>query len=189
MSDGPYKTLPMKPRWKIVAKAAFLDAYEVSEVAKAMEIAVMADYRAEVSDSFGGAISQLLVGTEQIDLFPDHQLSGLDALHVRCGSPIETSLLLNAKQAVIDGLTGGAAMQQAIEDTLVDRCLSASRQVEEHMYREASSRRADIVRLRMGSAVGNAAISRLAHEILGSTSTPVRMPHPRYDGLDDGVRL
>ena len=189
MSDGPYKTLPMKPRWKAVAKAAYLEAYEANEVVGAVATAVLADYRTEVSGSFASAVARLLLSVGQLDLFPGQQIANLEALHVQCGSPMETSLLLNAKQAIIEGCSGNVAMQQAVEDTLAERCLSASRQVEEHMFREASTRRADIVRSRMESAICETDIPRLAKEVLRSTDGRPRSTSLRYDGLDDGVSL
>jgi hypothetical protein len=189
MSDGPYKTLPMKPRWKVAAKAAYLEAYEASEVTQCIGSAVLADYRAEVSPQLEADITRVLAGSEQPGLFHDQQIADLESLWRRSGSAMEASLLGNAKQALIDGRSGAAAIEQAVQDTLHERCLSASRQVEEHMHREASDRRARFVRSRIEGAIGQIDSASLARRALGFSKQDSRAAAPRNDGIDEGVPL
>jgi hypothetical protein len=179
----------MKPRWKVAAKAAYLDAYDAREVQQCIARAVLTDYRAEVSGQLEADITRMVVGSDQLGLFHDQQIADLDSLQRHCGSTMESSLLANAKQALIDGRSGTAAMQQAVEDTLAERCLSASRQVEEHMYREASYRRARFVRSRLENAIDQVDRTDLAHRVLGRSRAEPPAEVSRSDGIDEGVPL
>jgi hypothetical protein len=189
MSDGPYRTLPMKPRWKVVAKATYLEAYDANEVKQCIEAAVLTDYRAEVSSRLEADITRVLTGSDQLGLFHDQQIADLDSLQRRSGSPMEASLLGNAKLALIDGHSGAAAMLQAVEDTLAERCLNASRQVEEHMHREASDQRARFVRGRMETAIGQTDLASLARGALRVSKQESRTAVLRQNSIDDGVTL
>ena len=49
MSDGPYRSLPMSPKWKQAAKRAYLSSFSTPEVSEALQQAAERDCRAELS--------------------------------------------------------------------------------------------------------------------------------------------
>lgn len=190
MSDGPYKTLPMKPKWKAAAKAAYLKAYEPSDVIEALETASVADYRSEVSSAFEAAIAKALIAPRQSHFFENVQLSKLNTLQALCTSPMEASLLDNARQAIVDGLSGNEALRQAKRCALTERLLSASRQIEEHMFREASDGRARLVRSRLGEAIRRVDLPSIESRTSRASVQTARNHKPvRHNGLDEGVSL
>ena len=51
MSDGPHRSLPLRPGWKRTAERADTPAYEATEVTRAASRALEDDWRAEVPDA------------------------------------------------------------------------------------------------------------------------------------------
>jgi hypothetical protein len=189
MSDGPFKSLPMKPRWKAAAKCAFNEAYSRAEIADALRAAAHSDWRGEISDSFLSTVARVLGASDQLGLFRDQQLSELRAMQGQYASTMQASLLRNAVDAVRDGYSGAEAMRQATESTLSDRLLSGFRQVEEHICRENSGPIVREVRSRLEAAHGEVDFSSLARAVL-KTGVPVpRSAAAKYANLDDGVSL
>ena len=52
MSDGPYKSLPMKRPWKDVCERAYKESYSEQERAESMFVAFHSDFRREVGPEF-----------------------------------------------------------------------------------------------------------------------------------------
>jgi hypothetical protein len=189
MSDGPYRSLPMTPRWRLAAKSAYLPAFSGQEIADALKGAVERDCQTELSPAFIGKVATVIFGPDQPGLFHDLAMADLKAMHARCASPMEASLLRNAIDALGDGYRASAALQQAAEGMVSDRLLAGYRQVEEHMFRESTDHRARAVRARLEEAHGNIDISGLARRALRAADAPPRAATVSYSGLDDGVPL
>lgn len=189
MSDGPYRSLPMSPRWKRVAKYAYVQAFSTREIADALHAAVERDCRAELSAGFLGKVSSLIIGPDDPGLFRDPPIPDLRAMHAQASSPMEASFLRNAVDALNDGCTRADALQQAAEGTISDRLLAGFRQVEEHMFRKASDQRARVVRSRLEGAHGVIDISAVARQVLRAADGPRAPAVATYSGLDDGVPL
>jgi hypothetical protein len=66
MSDGPYRSLPMPPRWKKAAKCAYLPSFTPREIADALEHAAERDCRAELSAPFVGRVCALIMPNNRI---------------------------------------------------------------------------------------------------------------------------
>jgi hypothetical protein len=189
MSDGPYRSLPMSPRWKLAAKCAYVGTFSTRDIADALNQAAERDCRAELSPSLIGKVRALIFGPNEPGLFGDLPISDLNAMHSECASPMEASFVRNAIDAVQDGYRGSEVLLHAAEGTVSDRLLAGYRQVEEHMYRKTTDQRARAVRSRLEGAHGEVDLSAVARRVLRAPGAPARMPSATYSGLDDGVSL
>ena len=106
MSDGPYKSLPMKPRWRLAAKCAYKEAFSQDEIVESVTRASHADWRAEVRQALVRSVTAIVAASGQQPLFVDQVLSDLAALRRDCTSPLEASFVRNAIDAVATGRTG-----------------------------------------------------------------------------------
>lgn len=172
MSDGPYRSLPMSPKWKRAAKRAFLPSFSVPEISEALQQAAERDCRAELSEGLVRQVTALVIGPEE-----------------PASSTMEHGLVKNAIDALHDGLSGQAALQQAAEASVSDRLLSGSRQIEEHMHRESSDSRARDTRARLNEAYNGVDLSGVARILLRAPDAPPRIKSVVYSGLDDGAPL
>lgn len=189
MSDGPYRSLPMSPRWKRAAKRAYLSSFSASEISEALQQAVERDCRAELSAGLVRRISALIIGPDAPRLFCDLPIAELNALHRECASPMEAGLVCNTIDALQDGYTGQAALQKAAENTVSDRLFAGYRQIEEHVHRDASDHRARSTRSRLEDAHGGVDVTGVARMLLRASDAPARTTTIVYSGLDDGVSL
>lgn len=189
MSDGPYRSLPMSPKWKQAAKRAYLASFSVSEISEALQQAAERDCRAELSAKLVRRVTALIIGPDEPGLFRDLPTADLDALHGECSSTMEHTLVNNAVDALRDGLCGRAALERAAEASVSDRMLAGGRQIEEHMHREASDHRARATRSRLEEAHGGVDVTGLARRLLRVPDAPARTATVAYPGLDDGVPL
>lgn len=189
MSDGPYRSLPMSPKWKQAAKRAYLSSFSTPEISEALQQAAERDCRAELSAGLVRRVTAMIIGPDEPGLFRDLPTADLNALHRDCSSPMEHGLVNNAIDALQDGLRSQAALQQAAEVTVSDRLLAASRQIEEHIHREASDHRARATRSRLEGAHDGVDVSGVARMLLRAPDAPARTSTVVYSGLDDGVPL
>jgi hypothetical protein len=187
MSDGPYRSLPMSPRWKQAAKRAYVSSFSAPEISEALQQAAERDCRAELSAGLVRHVSALIIGPDQPGLFRDLPTAELNVLHRECASTMEAGFVRNAIDALQDGHTGQAALQKAAEDTVSDRLLAGYRQIEEHMHREASDHRARSTRSRLENAHGGVDVTGVARMLLRAPDAPTRTATVVYSGLDDGV--
>jgi hypothetical protein len=188
MSDGPYKSLPMKPRWRRAAKCAYQAAYSQEEIVEALTRASHADFRAEVRPALISAISAIIAPGEP-GLFGDQAADDLKALGPTCASPLESSLVNIAADIVAVGQFGPAALQQAVEDALSERLLRNYRQVEEHVRLDDSARNARFVRARLEAAHGEVNLAQLAQAALKTGAALPRRNRASNTALDAGVPL
>lgn len=189
MSDGPYRSLPMSPRWKLAAKCAYVQAFSSGDIADALHAATERDCRAELSSGFLRRVSSIIIGPDEPGLFRDLPTADLRAMHAQASSPMEASFLRNAIDALSAGCSPADALQQAAEGTVSDRLLAGFRQVEEHMFRAASNEHARAVRSRLEGAYREIDISAAARQVLRTADAPQAPAVATYSGLDDGVPL
>lgn len=189
MSDGPYKTLPMRPKWKAVAKRAYNAAFTLEQISESIGPALGSDWRNEVAAPLVNALQRVLIGDDQGVLFPGQMVADVQALRAQCASTMDTSLVDAALGALADGFAGQAAMEQAVEGALESRVLSDFRQIEEHVLREGPKGRAAGVRARLEAALPGTPLTALAREILNGHRGPTLQAPTKRDSLDDGVSL
>ena len=189
MSDGPYKSLPMKPLWRRAAKCAYKEAYSPDEVVESVTRASHADWRSEVRPTLVSGVTAIVNAMGQQSLFADQILSDLVGLQRTCTSPMESTFVLTAMEAVRSGHFGAIAVQLAAEDALSDRLLSNYRQVEEHVRRDDGLQNARFVRSRFEAAHPKVDFQGLARALLRTGDPLPRRTRASHTDLDAGVPL
>ena len=186
MSDGPHKSLPMRPGWKKVAEYASKEAFTSNEVCDAIIAALEQDYRKDISPDFVARIRDV-IGSGS--LFSGDSIHALeDFRQFVAGCAMGNALLDHVTFVVSDGKSGDAALQEAVHRTLTDWSARCARQVEEHYRRKSSVEKAQDVRNRMEEAIQKAPFAALANRSLDPVSKSA-MRLAKHDGLDDGVPL
>jgi hypothetical protein len=189
MSDGPYRTLPMRRRWKDVAERAEKVAFSILDVCDALPSAVAEDWRSEVQDSFVALAKEMVGDSAQQTLFQESPLKQIESLRHVAVTSMERLFVDCLALAAADGLTGRNALSTAAEDALAERAISGSRQIEEHYHRRASERMTTSVRFRLEAAIGQTSLQALGESLLGLSTEPVTRRPPVKNGIDDGVSL
>lgn len=190
MSDGPYKSLPMRPAWKKVAEWVENENFDVHQVVSRLSEAVSADFRRDVPIDAVTLISSAFDASET-QLFPDQRLLDLsNARQLLNGSPLGSLLLDRASQALAEGKVGLDGLTNALSATIEEWEQRAARQVEEHYFRhpDSSDQLTAAVRDRLQEAIGQVSAEDVARRILGVDSGSASQPL-LYKGLDDGVPL
>lgn len=188
MSDGPHRSLPLRPAWKRFAGCADNISFSAEEVAEMVCPAVADDWRSEIRPGLIHAIASILDEPVQKGFFAG-DIAEVARLRARCDSPFAAAFCDAAKDALLDGIRGTEALERAIESSCQDRSLCQVRSVEEHYLRKSGRNRAANVRTRLEEAVQKASFRELSKAIAQGVSTARRFDPPARDGLDDGVQL
>lgn len=186
MSDGPHRSLEMRRGWKKVAEYADNEAFARDEVRDAVESAVEKDWRKDIPLALISSIRDVLGGTT---LFSEDTLRSIEDLRQTVsGSSMGNALLDHLACAVSSGMTGDAALREAVVNTSVDQSARCARQVEEHYLRKSTIENSQDVRQRIEGAIEGADFGSLADRIIAPTS--MKAPKvQKKDGVDDGVQL
>ncbi len=185
MSDGPHRSLPMRPHWRTVAQRAAQGAFAPEQVREALPYALKRD----VLEAPIKAVRQSMYADS---LFPELRIEQLEVLRASCRGSAPANLVIDcAVEAVRNGLTGDAGTHAALQNALEDITRSACRGIEEHHQREASSRSAGLVRARLDAARRHLDCGAIAHELLSPETPPTRrsIRLPRHKGVDEGPAL
>lgn len=189
MTDGPHRSLPMRPWWKGVAKCAKNPSYGAEDIQEAHIRACEKDWREEMmemSPNFANAIRKII---EKPLLLPDVAIQSLESLRPLIpGCPIGNTLLDNLTRAAGEGKYGETTLRKALADALTIHSERCERQIEEHCSRESSSMVTQSVCRRMREARQLCDFDSLANQLLDPCSKSSRRVNKR-DGLDDGVPL
>jgi hypothetical protein len=188
MSDGPHKSLPMRPGWKRVAKCGDNIAFAPEEIGKAIVRALQQDCNHEIGPEFLLSIRGIFVDHESL-LFRDRMAPQLDSLRETAGQGMGRIVLEHAIEAAERGKTGNEGLEEAMTNALTDRAAKGNRQVEEHFCRKSTAPRAQKVRERIEDGISAAAIKDLARQILKLDPRPSSSPKLKKRGLDDGVKI
>ena len=122
MSDGPHRSLPMRPGWKKVAEYAGNETFTSDDVCDAIDAAIEQDWRKDISPDFIGSIQDVLGGAT---LFSEDSIQALEDLRQSvAGCAMGNALLDHVVFAVSDGKSGDAALQEAVTRTC-DRLVGA----------------------------------------------------------------
>lgn len=185
MSDGPHRSLPMRSHWKDVAQRAAQAAFSPEQVCEALPYALKRD----ILEAPIKAVRDIMNGDS---LFPQLRIEQLEGLRDSCrGSAQGNALVDCAVEAVRDGLTGDAATEMALRNTLEDGTRCAVRSIEEHYEREASSCSAGFLRERLDAARQKLDCAAVARELLSPERPPAKrsITLPRRTGVDEGPTL
>lgn len=187
MSDGPYKSLPMRPAWKKVAELAENENFDVDQVAERLHLAVAEDFRKEVPHEIINLLDSVFKEGEG-DLFPEqrqHDLS--NARRLVDGSPLGSFFLDCAVQELAEGKVGQQGLKNAAEAAIHDRMQSGARQIEEHYLRHHDSSR-HIIGKRIQEAISRVATDDVVRQTL-RIGSETKLGAVRHQGIDDGVPL
>jgi hypothetical protein len=95
MSDGPHRSLPMRPGWKRVAECGDKDAFEGEEISNAIVSALQRDCRTETIEGRIDGIYRAFCDQEA-SLFKDQITPRLESLRGTSGSGIGRLILDHA---------------------------------------------------------------------------------------------
>jgi hypothetical protein len=185
MSDGPHKSLPMRPGWKTVAERASKEAFTLHEVCEAINTASAQDYHKDISPDFVASIRDMIGSDSLFSGDSTHALEDLRQFVAGC--PMGNALLDHVIFVVSNGKSGDAALQEAISRTFTDWAVRHARQVEEHYRRQSGAEKAQNVRSRMEAAIQNAPFTVLTNRSLDPGAKPARLV--KRDSVEDGVPL
>src|SRR5260370_42526090 len=85
MSDGPHRSLPMRPGWRRVAESADNQAFESDEIRDAIAPALEQDCRGEMTPEFISSLKKACAN-EAASLFKDSLGASLESLRNEAGS-------------------------------------------------------------------------------------------------------
>ncbi|WP_374308972.1 hypothetical protein [Methylocella sp.] len=185
MSDGPHRSLPLRPHWRTLARRAAKAAHSPDEVAEALPFAL----KRELLQAPLKKIREILCGDT---LFPSIRIEQLESIRGKHTGSAPAQLAIDcAIAAVANGATGEAGAQAAVSAALADTMHSALRATEEHYQREASPRSSSYVRQRLDAARQKVDCSALARELLSGNAPPKReaINLPTRKGVDEGPPL
>lgn len=188
MSDGPYRTLKLRQQWKQLLKRAYQSAFDDQDVVEMILPALERDCAWEITKDFMPALDDFCTDRSS-DFFEDRnaRLDGLRRIAAGRGA-LGNVIADCAAEQLAEGKRGPEAMRQALHDGLTDRLARISKQMEEHVLREAGERKAADVRSRLNSAMGNTTLDSLIDKLV-ARSVSSRAAPPKHDGLEDGVGL
>lgn len=185
MSDGPHRSLPMRPHWKIAAQWAANLAHSAEEVSGALAHALKKD----ILEAPITAVRDIMTSDT---LFPEMRIERLEELRARHPrSAAANSLIDCAIETAASGITGEAGAAVAVSSALEEMARPPVRSIDEHYQREAGARASRNVRTRLYAAVANLDCSSIARELLAPTHPSSRrsLELPRQTGLDEGPAL
>ncbi|GEM_PF-1300774 len=186
MSDGPHRSLPMRPWWRGVAKRGDNCSYAPNEVRDAFGLALQRDCVEELSPAFLKRLRSL--DMEPV-LFNASQSPQIEILAGVAKSRFEHLVLDNVALLSKDDIAGTDFIQRAVADAAQHQAGRYALQIEEHCQRAASVGRALKIRARLGEAVERIDFNGIARRVLQHDQPRVSKRIPKKTGLDDGVSL
>jgi hypothetical protein len=188
MSDGPYRTLNLRQRWKQLLMRAYQRAFDSQDVIDAICPALERDVAWEVTKDFMPALRDYC-SDKNPDLFDDRTARLEELKHLSAGRGTLGAVIAEcAHEALLQGKTDQDAIDQALRQALTDRLARNSLQMEEHVLRESGARKASDVRGRLASAMAQASIATLVQKLNTATASSTAAP-PKHASLDDGVGI
>jgi hypothetical protein len=186
MSDGPHRSLPMRPAWRRVAERGDRPAYTPREISDALVPALEQDCRSELTSEFLAGVRRVV---QEPSLFKDDVAARLESLRPLAGSGIGRAVLENVGPLSVGEADAFGVVKDALAAALLDRANRGARQVEEHFLRKASAPRAGDVRGRLEKAIGGTDLDAIAGRVLRADPKRKLGAPAKQKGLDDGVDL
>jgi hypothetical protein len=184
MSDGPHRSMPMRPWWKQAALRADKSAFDVSECTDAIEVALEREFAEELRPSF---LKVLKDAHEEPGLFSPPESIHLQKLSPE--TPLEQRVLDNITVLSLDEMANPDAFITAVANAMRNEAPRFNKQIEEHYRRKSDAGHARRERERLDEATARADVEGLARRLL-RTDGPRTVPAlKKKTGLDDGVSL
>lgn len=187
MSDGPHRSLPMKPKWRSIAERAYNRNFATDDITTAMGPALVSDCRDETTPAFFDGLRGICEEQESL-LIKDNVRQRFEALRPEAGTGIGGRILDNVIRLSEQGEVSVKTAIHAIERACVERIAKSSRQMEEHAQRETSISRASHMRPRLEEAAAKAPVTGVARQLLKIDKAPSRSSTKRK-GLEEGPSL
>lgn len=190
MSDGPYRSLEMRPCWKKVAQFADEAAFASDDISGPTTAALREEWNSHITDELSIGIRGIL-GDKQTLLFqnqsaPD-QIEALRPLTI--GHGLSQVLLDCAYRQASNGSSGTDAVIRAVVQALAIWGSRIARQIEEHYFRKSTMQRANRVRTKIEQGINDSCNAQFARTLLKIGDSPSPRKSARKTGLDDGVPL
>ena len=171
MSDGPYKSLPLRKSWRTVTEYAHKPAFTADECAKAMRAALHQDFKRDVPKEMMSAIKVVMLNTAQGSLLPTLALTELDNIrHANPVSGLGDAIIEHTQLALHKGKTGSEALQEGCQQAAVDYARSNILAVEEHYRREPAKfqneRKTVSVRARLQETLSTSTVRVVGREVV-----------------------
>ena len=186
MSDGPWRSLPMRPHWKQVAKQAENGAFSPEELSGALEVALLKDAEELPLEE----VCRAVVPSDQGVLFRpdlDGEFEALRRDHP--GSKLVQTLLTCLRDQEASGSSGRELLESAVADTLDECARDHSRAIQEHYHRKCRSPTVPADR-RLAAAHRLCDFQGLASRMVAPSGFSASSPGPaKLSGLDDGPLL
>lgn len=184
MSDGPWRSLPLRSHWKQVARRAESAAFSAEELDHALESAL----RRETKNLPHEAVCDAIVLGDQHSLFKPDPHVKIEALRRdHPGSKVVQAFLTCVLDEVAKGSSERETTLAAVAATSEECARDQLRAIIEHYLRKSPSRSGD-VQHRLESALDRRDFRALAPSMLARSGSADRSPTKRT-GLDDGPAL
>jgi len=185
MSDGPWKSLPLRPHWKRVARQAENGAFSLEDLSRALATAV----RKEAEKLPLGAVRRAVLSSDQGVLFEADLLREFEGLRrEHPGSKIVQTFFACLRDHAADGPVRREMVESAVADTLYECIGDHSRAIVEHYYRKRPSSTVPVDR-RLSDACRLSDFQALASQIAAPCDASSSSPPEKQSGLDDGPPL
>src|ERR1041384_2018530 len=188
MSDGPHRSLPMKPKWRTVAQRAYNCTFELDEISTAMMPALVTDCHDEMTPRFIESLRRLCERQESL-LFRHHIPSRLEGLRQEAGNGMGSRVLDHLVRLSKQGEVTTSTAVKATERAVVERIAKSNRQIEEHILRKATGSRADNVRTRLEQATEKTSVTDLARHVLRLDNNHPPRSSVKRSGIDEGPSI
>lgn len=191
MSDGPHKSLNMKPVWKKVAERANLAAFEPEQVSEKLMSALQDDWAEEGCDELVRGIKEIIGDTRQASLLDNNKADELESARrvLSAGQGLKQLVLDSVIQSFDSGGDGSDALQNGIQSALTERATRGALQVEEHYHRKSNEKQAVNVRSRLNQAIERVPIGDFSRRAAGLRTQVPLAKTQKQQTLDDGVSL
>lgn len=195
MSDGPYKSLPMRKPWKEAAERAHKPAFSPKEVADAVADAIVRDIRRDIGGNFIEHLQDALSISDQGSLFADSRVSELEAIRgSSTTNGLREGLVEHTLVAVHQGMSSEQALNDGLRRVAIEHGAAGARQVEEHYLRDATTKKeyskSAEVRARLNESLKSDRLTHVASEVLGGVpNSRAASGLAKQASIDDGPSL
>jgi hypothetical protein len=184
MSDGPHRSLNMRPWWKEAARRADRSAFDVTECAEAIRVAMSRECKDELRPSFMKALRD---AQEEPGLFSPAESSHL--LRLVPATPLERCVLDNITALSSEDKADANALLNGFANALTDHLARNNRSTEEHYRRLSGAGHANRERQRLDEASALADMAALAQQLLRPNGVRTHPALTKKTGIEDGVKL
>jgi len=186
MSDGPHRSLKLRPHWRKFAEKAASQAYSNEEVEEELKRAIDKDWK----DAGLDALEDIFKIKDQGSLFEDDRTDkAQDLLDSAEGSAITLIAGECAIEAIIDGKHGNDAYNSVVENVGNDFFLKQARSIHEHWQRKAKASEASSMGERLQKLRSEFRYVRTPRANSPSSGPSIQLRVSRRTGIDEGPSL